>query len=507
MLRRHESGVSRLAAVALLVAGVAAGAGLHAVLPHGATPEGPRAEPAVLAAPAAAPAQAAAALAASGAISFEEGFAPIVRQAAPAVVNISASRVERIEGRTMSPFFDDPIFRRFFEQFFPDIPRERRENSLGSGVIVRPDGYILTNHHVVEHAQKIKVTLDGNRVLDAEVVGTDPRTDVAVLKVNATDLPSVPLGDPAQLEVGHFVLAIGNPFGLGKTVTLGIVSATGRGGLGIEAYEDFIQTDAAINPGNSGGALVDVRGRLVGINTAIFSPNMRGNVGIGFAIPVDMAQHVMQQILEHGRVIRGYLGVRIQAVTAEMARALGLPEPRGALVAAVEEGTPAAEAGLKREDVIVELDGEPVRDSRDLQLKIARLAPGTRVKLGVVRQGERKTIAVKLGELPEEEAEAPAGGDEGGEAPRGIAVQTLTPELAERLRLPADTEGVVVTEVEPGSPWEEAGLRRGDAVLEVNRAPVRSAREFRQAVRGARGPLLLLISRGGRTLYLAVDLD
>ncbi|HXG65956.1 MAG TPA: Do family serine endopeptidase, partial [Blastocatellia bacterium] len=302
-------------------------------------------------------------------------FAPVVKSALPAVVNVSSSKV--VHDR-QPPFLDDPFFRQFFGDQF-DIPRERRERSLGSGVTVSPQGYILTNNHVIEGASEISVVLSDKREFKARIIGADPRIDIAVLKVEATNLPAITLGDASKVQVGDVELAIGNPFGLGQTVTMGIVSATGRGNLGIEDYEDFIQTDAAINPGNSGGALINLRGELIGINTAILSDGGQGNVGIGFAVPINMARNAMEQILKNGKVIRGYLGISIQEVTPAIAKAFGLEGPRGALVGDVAQGSPAQRAGIVRGDIILEINGEPVSDSRALRLKIGDMAPGTAV--------------------------------------------------------------------------------------------------------------------------------
>ena len=440
--------------------------------------------------------------------SLQQGFAPIVANATPAVVNISSSRTIREVSQSLSPFFDDPFFRRFFgDPRRQQVPRERRERSLGSGVVVGADGYILTNNHVVEDADQVTVAFADRRELSAEIVGTDPKIDIAVLKVEADDLPTMKLGDSSRVKVGEFVLAIGNPFGLGQTVTLGIVSATGRGNLGIEDYEDFIQTDAAINPGNSGGALIDVDGNLVGINTAILSRGTPGNVGVGFAVPINMARQAMDQILDHGRVIRGYLGVLIQPVTREIADAFGLDEPRGALIGDVTPDSPAERAGLVEGDIVLALDGQPIVDSRDLQLEVAQTAPGTEVTLRIFRDGRKRDVALTLEELTEADEEAAVGGSGDAGAPDDIAVDELTPQIARQLGLPGSTAGVVVSGVGPGSPWESAGLRRGDVIEEVNRQPVTSVREFERAVSRTdeSSNLLLLVNRSGSTLYVVVE--
>lgn len=444
---------------------------------------------------------------APGQISFEEGFAPVVQAVLPSVVTVTSTRVIRTELPDI-PFFNDPFFRRFFGGE-PEIPEERRERGLGSGVVVSSDGHILTNNHVVASATEVLVMVDGDEEYTARILGTDPATDVAVLRVErAQNLKPISFGDSNDVRIGEFVLAIGNPFGVGQTVTMGIVSATGRGELGITGYEDFIQTDAAINPGNSGGALVDDTGRLVGINTAILSRSA-GNVGIGFAVPVNMARAVMDQIIKQGRVIRGYLGVGIQDLTPAIRKALNISEERGALVSSIEEGGPAAKAGLQRGDVILSLNGEAVEDSRDLSFRIASLSPGTTVRLEVIRDGRRREISAILTERPgaeEEERPQPAEPDSPSSA-LGIQVQDLTPAIREQLQLPPGTQGALVVGVRPGSPAQEAGLARGDVIQEVNRRPIRNIRELRNALSEAAAdePLLLLINRGGNTIYVAVE--
>jgi len=329
------------------------------------------------------------------------------------------------------------------------------------------------------------------------------------LKVDAKDLPSAVLGDSSKVKVGNFALAIGDPFGLSETVTAGIISATGRGNLGIEDYEDFIQTDASINPGNSGGALIDVSGEVIGINTAILTGNGGGgNQGVGFAIPINMARQVMDQILKNGHVLRGYLGAWIQPVTPEIAKAFGLTEARGALLGDVDPKGPAGQGGLHRGDIILEVDGRRIEDPGTFRLKIAMTPPGTVVHLKVFSGGKTRDVDVKLGELPSKEEE-PAGTTSGGApgaALQGLAVETLTPEIARELNLPAQTSGVVVSSIEPGSAAAEAGLRRGDVVQEVNHQRVTSVSEFnRAAVTPGKQPVLLLVNRGGNTIYIAVE--
>jgi Do/DeqQ family serine protease len=445
---------------------------------------------------------------ASAPIVVSEGFSTVVEPLLPAVVNISSSKIVKSR-RGQFQFPDDPFFRQFFGSPFEDLqPREQREHSLGSGVIVSPDGYVLTNNHVVDEASDVEVSLKDKRQFKAKIVGTDPRTDIAVLKIPATGLSTVPLGSSSKVHVGDIVLAIGDPFGIGETVTMGIVSATGRRALDIEGpggYEDFIQTDAAINPGNSGGALVNARGELIGINTAIISNGGGGNQGIGFAVPVDMARQVMDQIVKTGKVRRGYLGVMIQEVTPDLAKAFGLSSAGGALVGDVTADSPGAKAGLQKGDVIVAMNGQPISDFQDLRLRISQSAPGETVKLQVVRNGNKRELTATLGELPNEAATA-SSPERGENALEGIQVETLTPEIARQFDLPAATRGVVVTEVNPGSAAAEAGLTRGDVIQEVNRKPVSNVSEFRTAVRAAGNePVLLLINRSGTTSYVLIS--
>ncbi len=447
----------------------------------------------------------------AGPVNLSEGFASVVEPLLPAVVNISTSKVVKSQ-RGENPFSNDPFFRQFFGNPFGDgneQPREQKEHSLGSGVIVNPDGYILTNNHVVEGASDVQVILSDKRSLKAKVVGTDPRTDIAVLKIPATGLSTVTLGDSAKAKVGDIVLAIGDPFGIGETVTMGIVSAKGRRDLrleGAEGYEDFIQTDASINPGNSGGALVNTRGELIGINTAIISNGGGGNQGIGFAVPVNMARSVMEQILKNGKVSRGYLGIMIQEVTPDLAKAFSLPSPEGALVGDVTPDSPGAKAGLQKGDVITALSGQKVSDSLELRLRISQMAPGTMVKMDVYRNGQKREMAATLGEFPEK-AQTAANAPQG-ESPalEGVQVENLNSDMAEQLNLPAGTRGVVITRVDPNSAAAETGLERGVVIQEVNRKPVNNVQQFQAAVRAAANqPLLLLVNRGGSSSYVVIS--
>ena len=436
------------------------------------------------------------------------GFAPVLKPALAAVVNISSSRTVKTPRTPFGPFFQDPFFRQFFgDQFSRQMPREQREHSLGSGVIVSSDGYILTNNHVVDKATDIKVALPDKREFKGKVVGSDPKTDVAVVKISATGLPTLAFGDSDKLQVGDYVFAIGDPFGIGETATMGIVSAKGRGGLDIEDYEDFIQTDAAINPGNSGGALMNARGELVGINTAILAGNGGGNQGIGFAIPINMARRMMDQILKNGKVTRGYLGVVIQEMTPDLAKAFKAPEGKGVLVGDVSADSPGAKAGLQKGDVIEEIDGQTVSGVNELRLRIASTAPGTTVRLKVLRNGEPRDVSVTLGQLPEKASEGPLGGGEGDGTPmKGVQVEELTPQLRRELDLSPSVRGVVVTDVSPDSPAADAGLRRGDVMVEVNRQPVDSVSDYRRALRRAGNQsLVLLVNRNGNTTFVVVE--
>ena len=437
-------------------------------------------------------------------------FAPVVKKVLPAVVAVSSSKLTKIPTEFFGQMPDDPMFRQFFgnqqgRRFNAprDVP-EQRERGLGSGVIVTPDGYILTNNHVVEGASDIKVTLADKRVFTPKVVGTDPKTDIAVLKIDAANLPCVRIGDSSKVQVGDFALAIGDPFGVGQTVTMGIVSATGRSHLGIEDYEDFIQTDAPINPGNSGGALVNEYGDLIGINTAIIAHGSEGNQGIGFAVPVNLARTVMDEIVEHGKVTRAYLGILPQDVTPAIAKAFGKTDARGALVGDVTAGSPAQKSGLEKGDIILQANGKPVEDSNALRMTISMMQPGSNVNLKVFRNGSERQIAVTLTELPT--TEAPVRDEQGGtkSSLSGVSVETITPETAHDLNLPAGTNGVVVNRVNPTSAAADAGLRKGDVIQEVNRKPIRNETDFENAVRLGKGDNLLLVNRSGNTMYLAV---
>jgi serine protease Do len=438
---------------------------------------------------------------------FANGFSAVIKPALPAVVNIRTSKLVKPQANQMSPFFNDPMFRQFFgDQFGGGKPHAEREQALGSGVIVTSDGIILTNNHVIDGASDIKVQLSDKREFQAKLVGADPKSDVAVLKIQAKDLPTLPVGDSKQLQVGDLIFAIGDPFGIGETATMGIVSATGRGQLGIEDYENFIQTDAAINPGNSGGAMIDIHGNLVGVNTAILSHGSGGNEGVGFAIPMSMVKPVMDQILEHGKVVRGYLGVYIQDITPEIAKAFNYSQSGGALVGDVTPNTPGARAGLKKGDVIVKLDGQPINSANDLRLNISQMAPGTNVKLEVWRDGKTPAFNVTLGELPEKTTAQNNEEQSEGGGLQGVEVQNLTPDIAQQINVPPGTHGVVVTGVDPSSPAASA-LTGGDVIQEINHKPINDVNEYRQAMAaiGKQQSVLLLVNHGGVTRYSVVE--
>ncbi len=392
-----------------------------------------------------------------------------------------------------------------FESPFGGPPPARRARSLGSGVILSADGVVLTNHHVVSKSGEIRVTLSDEREFEAEIVGSDSKADLALLRIKAPPKDLVPLefGDSNKLRLGEVVLAIGNPFGVGQTVTMGIVSAKGRANMGIVDYEDFIQTDAAINPGNSGGALVSMRGKLVGINTAILSKT-GGYQGIGFAIPSKMAQPIMRSLLKHGRVIRGWLGVVIQTLSKEMAPVLKVPVDHGVLVSQVQADSPAAKAGIRRGDVIVELDGKKMKSVTKLRNVVALKGAGVKVKLALYRTKVRREVSVTLGELPGERGVAVLGGAAPGTL-GGMTVAPVDGETRRNVGLPRDVGGVVVRKIDHGSSAFVAGIRPGDVIIEINRQPVRSAGQFARAYREAKTKLLLLLFRRGGAMYMMLD--
>jgi serine protease Do len=435
-------------------------------------------------------------------------FADMAEHLKPSVVNMSTTQVVKGQRRTMprmpfpSPFGERDPFEEFFERFFggENPQREFRRRSLGSGFIINSEGYIVTNNHVVENASDIKVSLSDKEEYDAKVIGRDPRTDVALIKIEAKkELAAVALGDSGKLRVGEWVMAIGNPFGLGHTVTTGIVSAKGRI-IGAGPYDDFIQTDASINPGNSGGPLFNMNGEVVGINTAIIATGQ----GIGFAIPINVAKDMLIPLRERGRVVRGWLGVQVQAITPELAKSFGLERERGALVADVMPDTPAEKAKIERGDIIVEFNGRKIEEMNDLPRAVASTPPNSEVPVKLLRKGQEKVVHVKVAELKEERVAASGGTLE---ESLGMTVQELTPEIARSLRV-TESKGLVVTNVDEGSPADEAGIRRGDVIVEVNQRKVENLRDYQAALGrvGSADSLLLLVRRGGNVLYVALKM-
>jgi len=443
---------------------------------------------------------------------FSDAFAELAARVKPGVVAVKTEKVvsiagvaDRFRGTPFEDFFGShPFFR------MPSQPHKELQEGLGSGVIVSEEGYILTNNHVITGrdrngvADKITVELVDRRTFEAKVVGRDPLTDLAVLKIDGGDLPTVPYGDSDALRVGEIVVAVGNPFGQLHTVTSGIVSAVGRSGIGLARYEDFIQTDAAINPGNSGGALVNTRGEVMGINTAIASRS-GGYQGIGFAVPINMARKIMAKLIEDGEVRRGFLGILPQDIDKDIASALGLRPYQGVLVGEVVVDKPAEKAGIEVGDVILEVDGEKLESADELRHRIADIEPGTAVKLRVLREGRERAIKVKLGELVQGQVAARSVPQQ--EEKFGLRVQELTDELARQLKYEGE-RGVVVVEVRPGSAADRAGLERGDLVQEVNRRPVESVRDFQKAIGETEGKetILLLVRRGEYTQFVALRL-
>jgi serine protease Do len=446
---------------------------------------------------------------------LSSAFTGVARQALPAVVFITVEKTVE----TRSPFnFNNPFDwfgEEFFERFFrrqapegqqqpqqPQQPREFRQRGAGSGFIISPDGLVLTNHHVVGEADRVTVKLGDGREFTAKTIGSDPPSDIAVIKIEAQGLPVLQLGNSDALEVGDWVIAAGSPFGLTQTITVGVVSAKGRSRLGITDFEDFIQTDAAINPGNSGGPLINLRGEAIGVNTAIASRS-GGYMGVGFAIPINMVKAVQQQLVSGGKVVRGYLGVRIQELTRALSESLRIPTAEGVLVADVSKGSPAAKAGLKRGDVIVSFNGHPVQDPGQLRNIVAMTAPGTKATMQILRENAKRELTVELGELPKEQSARASEESTSPPARLGFNVQNLTPAVARQLGYDSP-EGVLVTQVDPDSEAYQAGIRRGMVIREVNNQEVNNIQEFRQAAEKAEQSkrMLLLVQSQQATLYI-----
>jgi len=440
-------------------------------------------------------------------------YADMLEKVTPAVVSVYTTQI--IKGgdqQQMSPFFNDPFFQQFFGQGGGRRmkPRDEKAHGLGSGVIVSKDGYILTNNHVVDKASDVQVELLDGRRLKAKIVGTDRDTDVALLKITAEDLPTAQLGDSGKSRVGDLVFAIGNPFNVGQTVTMGIISAKSRAYGRIETFQDFIQTDASINPGNSGGALINANGDVVGINTAILANGSEGNQGIGFAIPINMVRNVMTQLEKSGKVVRGYMGALLQSVTPDLQAKFDLKNPHGAVVTEVKSGAPASKAGLKEGDVVVGINGQQVDDANGLTIQVIQMAPGSVAHLDVIRNGNPTKIDVTLGTRPTEDKEgrdftSQNSGGGAGSGLEGVNVENLTPDIAQQIGVAASTKGVVVDNVDQDSPAAEAGLQRGDVILQVNRQPVANEKDYNRLVQEAKGSsILLLVTGGGGNHFVVV---
>jgi serine protease Do len=440
-------------------------------------------------------------------------YANVVKRVMPSVVKVEVTTAAKETSVDMPGMLNDPFFRQFFGNPFGGGQRRivtPPEHGLGSGVIVSKDGYILTNCHVVNDADKVKVALQDGREFTAKVIGKDTDSDVAVVKIDAHDLPAITLADSSKIEVGDVVLAVGNPFGLGQTVTMGIISATGRAAMNLK-YQDFIQTDAAINPGNSGGALVDTDGRLIGVNTAIFSRS-GGNEGIGLAIPTDLARQVMVSLVKDGKVTRGYIGVSIQPLTDVLAKQFSLKSDQGALIDEVKPGGPAAKAGLKNGDVILEFDGKPIADARHLSLAVASVTPGEKVPMRIWRDGATKTVEVAVAELPGEAQQArnDSSPSDASDTLQGVAVSDLNAQVRQQFSIPSKIQGALVTQVDASSAAADAGLKEGDVILEINRQPVKSADDAVRLTSNAKDKITLLrvwSQDGGQSgsHYLVVD--
>ena len=431
-------------------------------------------------------------------------MAEVTSAVKPAIVNISTTRTVKV-GKVKDPFLDDPFFKKFFgDNFHQKQPKEQKSVGLGSGVIVSSDGYIITNYHVVKDADEIKVLMSDKKEYVGKVIGSDPKTEISIVKIEASGLPTVSWGDSDALQVGEVVLAVGNPYGLNQTVTMGIVSALGRANVGIADYEDFIQTDAAINPGNSGGALVNIKGELVGINTAIYSTS-GGYQGIGFAIPSNMVRTVMDSLIKSGKVVRGWVGVSIQAITPELAKQFQLKNEVGALVGDVVEASPAEKAGLKRGDVIIEYDGRKIEEPNTLRNMIANTSPGEKHKMKVLRDNKTLTVQLTIGELPSEAQEEVVAGDYEN-VMKGITVQDITPDIAKKLKIPERIKGVIISDVAEDS--LSAGiLAQGDVIQEINRKKVGDIKNYQDIASKIKKDedVLLLIYRRGTSLFVTLS--
>jgi serine protease Do len=439
-------------------------------------------------------------------------YADTVDRVAPAVVTVRSAK--RVRAPQQFPFMNDPFFGWLFgggqQSFGGQRPPVEEEHALGSGVIVRPDGYILTNDHVIDGAEEISVDLVDRRTFKAKLVGADKPSDLAVLKIEANNLPVLPLGNSDQVRVGDVCLAVGNPLGIGETVTEGIISAKGRQtDLSDGSFEDFLQTDAPINQGNSGGALVNTRGELIGINSQILSPN-GGNIGIGFAIPSNMAKTVMEQLIAHGKVSRGQLGVTVQYINSDLAASLGLKQVQGVLVSSVQPGGPADKAGIKQGDVILQFNGAAVNDVNTLRNEVASAGAGAEVTLTILRDGKQQQIRVKLGEFNPNATASMHRGGEGGGAPSGrlgIQATPVTPDVAAQLGISRNTQGLAVIAVDPSGPAANAGIQQGDVIQQINHQPVRNANDVSSALaKSDRRPALVQVLRGGQSLFIAVPL-
>ncbi|MCG2814265.1 MAG: DegQ family serine endoprotease [Thermodesulfovibrionales bacterium] len=439
-------------------------------------------------------------------IETSKAFSEIANSVSPVVVNISTTKIVKREAPS---FFDDPFFNFFGPSHDFGSPKKWKEQSLGSGVIVSSDGYIITNNHVIEQAEEIKVTLYDKKSFKGKIVGSDPKTDIAVIKINAGNLPTAAWADSDKLQVGEFVLAIGNPFGLSHTVTMGIISAVGRASVGITDYEDFIQTDAAINPGNSGGPLVNIKGEIIGINTAIFSKT-GGYQGIGFAVPSNLVRSVMEDLIKYGKKTRGWLGVSIQRLTPELAEKFGIKDSDGALVGDVVKGSPAEKAGIMRGDIVLEYNGKKVKDADSLRNTVAQTKAGSQVNIKILRKGKEYNLIVTITEAPKEPGEAKIESvpedARRGEALAGLEVVELTKEIAQQLGLNRDEKGVVLLKVETGSAADEAKLRKGDVIQEIDTKKVTSINDFNKIAPTIKpgATVLLFINRGGQKFYTAI---